>query len=357
MRSYNYMANEMPRELIELYSDIEQDVLRVLVRELKKGTPPEQVFAEVQDKVSSYDQKGQDVLAVIMNDMNNKNVAQGQRDFRDEETEAKPVSKNEANALTTPLLVAGIGILTALNMQIVNNAMNEYTNDYIEVQAGQRRFGDVASTLKSIYSRLASNGITIKQAIGGQSRDYSIENIIRRDVMYKVNQASSKVNMQNFKKSSAKFIEVSSHPTARTWSKYMKEPYEDHSSWQGKCYYSREGEAVDGYQEFESTCGYGEMLGIGGINCYHQFEMNYTGEPIAKQYDDKEVQKQYALSQKQRAYERGIRKLKSARAVFEEAGDSEMAKSVSANIRMATNRLRTFCEDNGLKYYNWRTQI
>lgn len=356
MRSYNYMANEMPRELIELYSDIEQDVLRIIVRELKKNTQPQEVLVELQNKVKDYEQKEQNVLAVIMNDMNTKNVAQGDRDFKDEETEAKPVSKNEANALTTPLLIAGIGILTALNMQIINSAMNEYTDDYMQVQASQR-YGNVLDTLKSVYTRLANNGITIRQAIRGKTRDYSIENVIRRDVMYKVNQASSKVNMANFNKSSAKFIEVSSHPTARTWNKYMKYPYEDHSSWQGKCYYSRNGEAVDGYEEFESTCGYGELLGIGGINCYHQFEMNYTGEPMATQYEDKEVQKQYALSQQQRAYERGIRKLKGARAVFEEAGDKEMAKSVGANIRMATSRLKDFCESNGLKYYNWRTQI
>lgn len=359
MRSYNYLANELPRELIEVYNDIEQDLLRIYVRELKKGTEPAQVFAKMQDKIKTYDQKTQDVLAIIMEDRNKKDVAQGIKDFKEEPTESQAVSKGEANALITPLLVAGIGILTALNTQIVNNAMNDYTSDYLGVQASERRggFGAVSDFLQSAYRNLASKGITIRQALGRQTRDYSIENVIRRDVMYKVNQASSKVNMQNFKKSSAKFVEVSSHPTARTWNKYMKNAYEDHSSWQGKCYYSRDGEYVEGYQEFESTCGYGEMLGIGGINCYHQFEMNYTGEPIATQYEDKEVQKQYELSQQQRKYERAIRKLKSARAVFEEAGDERLAKSIGQNIKVATARLKTFCDDNNLKYYNWRTQI
>mgnify|MGYP003342082318 CR=1 FL=1 len=69
----------------------------------------------------------------------------------------------------------------------------------------------------------------------------------------------------------------------------MKHPYEDHSSWQGQVYYS--GEPVDGYEEFESTCGYGELLGIGGINCYHQFTMNYDGVTNETQYSKKEVQK------------------------------------------------------------------
>jgi len=90
----------------------------------------------------------------------------------------------------------------------------------------------------------------------------------------------------------------------------MKHPYEDHSSWQGKVYYSKDGEAVEGYEEFESTCGYGEMLGICGINCYHQFQMNYTGDTQATQYSEEEVEKQYALSQQQRAYERGLNKIR-----------------------------------------------
>ena len=175
--------------------------------------------------------------------------------------------------------------------------------------------------------------------------------------MYKVNQANSQVNMENFKKSSAKFIQVSSHPTARTWNKYMKHSYEDHSSWQGKVYYSREGEAVDGYKEFESTCGYGELLGIGGINCYHQFEMNYTGDNIATEYSEKEVARNYQLSQQQRAYERAIRQLKQAKSVYEEAGNEALSNSIGKNITMATRQLKDFCEKNNLKYFNWRTKI
>ena len=175
--------------------------------------------------------------------------------------------------------------------------------------------------------------------------------------MYKVNQANAKVNMENFKKSSAKFIQVSSHPTARTWNKYMKHSYEDHSSWQGKVYYSRDGEAIAGYEEFESTCGYGELLGIGGINCYHQFEMNYTGDNIATEYSEKEVERNYQLSQQQRAYERAIRQLKQAKSVYEEAGNETLSNSIGKNITMATRQLKGFCEKNNLKYFNWRTKI
>ena len=356
MRTYNYLSNELPRELIEVYNDLQSDVLRIMVKELKAETPPDKVFAKIQNKVSSYDKKTEQVLAVIFANSKKKAVQDGEKDFEEEDKE--PVTNKEANSIIEPLVISSMLILSQLNKKIVNNALSEYTRDYVYIKQPFAKFGKDTGRIDTVFKKLANNGITIYESYGGgKSKNYSIENILRRDVMYKVNQANSQVNMENFKKSSAKFIQVSSHPTARTWNKYMKHPYEDHSSWQGKVYYSREGEAVDGYEEFESTCGYGELLGIGGINCYHQFEMNYTGDNIATEYSEKEVARNYQLSQQQRAYERAIRQLKQAKSVYEEAGNEALANSIGKNITMATNQLKDFCDTYGLKYYNWRTKI
>ena len=354
MRTYNYLSNELPRELIEVYNDLQSDVLRIIVKELKAETPPDKVFAKIQNKVSSYDNKTQEVLSVIFADSKKKAVKDGEKDFDEEYKE--PVTNKEANSIIEPLVISSMLILSQLNKKIVNNALNEYTKDYLYIKQPILRADD--TRLNTVFKKLANKGITIYESFGGgKSKNYSIENVLRRDVMYKVNQANSQVNMENFKKSSAKFIQVSSHPTARTWNKYMKFPYEDHSSWQGKVYYSRDGEAIAGYEEFESTCGYGELLGIGGINCYHQFEMNYTGDNVATEYSEKEVEKNYQLSQQQRAYERAIRQLKQAKSVYEEAGNETLSNSIGKNITMATRQLKDFCEKNNLKYFNWRTKI
>ena len=356
MRTYNYLSNELPRELIEVYNDLQSDVLRIIVKELKAETPPDKVFAKIQNKVSSYDKKTEQVLAVIFANSKKKAVQDGEKDFEEEDKE--PVTNKEANSIIEPLVISSMLILSQLNKKIVNNALSEYTRDYVYIKQPFAKFGKDTGRIDTVFKKLANNGITIYESYGGgKSKNYSIENILRRDVMYKVNQANSQVNMENFRKSSAKFIQVSSHPTARTWNKYMKHPYEDHSSWQGKVYYSREGEAVDGYEEFESTCGYGELLGIGGINCYHQFEMNYTGDNVATKYSKKEVERNYQLSQQQRAYERAIRQLKQAKSVYEEAGNEALAKGIGKNITMATRQLKDFCEKNNLKYFNWRTKI
>lgn len=356
MRTYNYLANEMPRELIEVYNDVEQDILRIIVKGLKKGIKPERVFQEIKDTVDGYNPKIEKVVQMIFADSKKKAVKDNAKMFHVEQSEnAEAISNNEANALIAPAIIAAMAVIKDLNRKVVNNAVNKYTKEY---QYTQSKYGDGLTRLQQVYGDLAKNGLSIYESFGGgKSKNYKIENVLRRDVMYKVNQANAKVNMENFKKSSAKFVEVSSHPTARTATKYMTHPYEDHSSWQGQVYYSRDGEVVEGYEEFESTCGYGELLGIGGINCYHQFQMNYSGESSATEYSKKEVERQYALSQEQRGYERAIRKLKQAKAVYEEAGDDVMAKAIGRNVNMATSRLKDFCDKNNLKYYNWRTKV
>ena len=54
MQSYNYLANELPRELIEVYNDLHSDVLKIIVRRLKQGVRPEKVFQEIKDIVDNY---------------------------------------------------------------------------------------------------------------------------------------------------------------------------------------------------------------------------------------------------------------------------------------------------------------
>lgn len=354
MFSYNYISNELPRELIEVYNDLQTDLLRLLARNLKQGTQPIKVYADIQSKVAEYKPQVEKVTAVIFKDSEKKTVKANQRLFNAEETEENDaLTENEANATVQPLYLGALAFLRELDNKIINSSAVQYAARYQEMQ-----YASGMNAIKRVYNNLIKNGISIYESFGGgKSKNYSVENILRRDVMSLVNKSNAEVDKENFMKSSAEFVEVSSHPTARTWNKYMKNAYEDHSAWQGKVYYSRDKGKVDGYQEFESTCGYGEMLGICGINCYHQFQMNYTGDSAAAKYDKAEVERQYALSQQQRALERAIRQLKQARAVWEEAGQTQLAKDIGSNIRTATSALKDFCEKNGLKYYSWRTQI
>lgn len=356
MRTYNYLSNELPRELIEEYNDLQNELLRIIVKRLKAGESPNKVLAEMQEKISYYEPQIQKVLMVMFADIKKKAVKDGEKEFKQETDETKePVKNNEANSLIEPKIIAGLSIITLLNRKILNSAINEYSSDYAYVNSGATRYSSNSQRLDSIFKRLASDGLKLQQQSMGKLKSLSLETYLKRDVMYQLNQANADVNMQNFKNSSARFIEVSSHPTARTWTKYMKNEYEDHSSWQGQVYYS--GEPVENYEEFESTCGYGELLGICGINCYHQFQTNYTGIGTQDEYSIKEIRKNYDLSQEQRKYERQIRKLKQAKSVYEEAGNEAKTKKFSEKISSATSFLKNFCDKNNLKYMSWRTQI
>lgn len=353
MQSYNFLANELPREIIETYNDIQADLLKIIVRELKKGTLPHNVYSKLREVIDKYQPQAEKVLLYTFKESEIKTIKSNEKEAEKHEEQA--LNEKETNSVFAPLVAGALAFIGSLNNKLSISATNKYNEVY---NMANRVFTSGTEQLKKVFNYLAQKGISIYESYGGGvSKNYSVENIIRRDVMSLCNRANAKANMENFKNSSAKFIEVSSHPTARTWNKYMKEPYEDHSSWQGKVYYSKEGEPVENYEEFESTCGYGQMLGISGINCYHQFAMNYTGKSSATQYSEKEVEKQYALSQQQRLMERSIRQLKQAKSVWEEAGEDKLAKSIGSNIRTATSKLKDFCEKNNLKYYNWRTQI
>ena len=351
MRTYNYLSNELPRELIGVYDDLQEDLLKIIVKQLKMGISPIKVAQDIRDRVADYNPKIQQVISIIFADMKKRAVKDGKQDYKQEKTDKEALNNDEANKTIAPELVAAFAMAEILNNRVAENAINEYVNDYMVTQAKGTKLTKAINPMDAIIKKLANNGIKIYS--NGKLR--SLDGLVKEDLMFEVTQANAKVNYENLKNSSAKFVEVSSHPTARTWTKYMTHDYEDHSSWQGVVYYS--GEAVDGYDEFESTCGYGEMLGICGINCYHQFQMNYSGESDQTQYGIAEVRKDYALSQEQRKYERAIRKMKQARAVYEEAGDKMMTARLSDNIVTATSKLKTFCEKNNLRYINWRTQI
>lgn len=354
MFSYNYISNEMPRELIEVYNDLQVDLMRIIARNLKNNVTPNATTREIQTKIDEYLPMQTKVAAVIFKDSERKSVKSNEKIFNAEASEtAEALTEAQADLTTAPLYEGAVEMIKDLNGKISINSSLKYATAY-----AQANYKTGVGNLKHIYRGLIKDGLTIYESFGGgATRNYSIENMVRRNIISLVNRSNAEIDKNNFKRSSAVFVEVSSHPTARTATKYMKFPYEDHSSWQGKVYYSRDKGAVDGYEEFESTCGYGEMLGICGINCYHQFQMNYTGDSSATQYDKDEVERQYELSQKQRAMERAIRQLKQSKAVWEEAGETQLAKQIGSNIRQATGVLKDFCERHDLKYYNWRTQL
>lgn len=127
------------------------------------------------------------------------------------------------------------------------------------------------------------------------------------------------------------------------------------------------------YPDFEKTCGYGSVTGIGGANCRHSFwpyiegvsertctdteleSMKPENRPKIKfegrEYDD------YQATQKQRQIERTVRKQKRLKAAYEAAGLSEEATAAGSRLRILNKKYRDFSKAAGLPEQRERMRV
>lgn len=118
------------------------------------------------------------------------------------------------------------------------------------------------------------------------------------------------------------------------------------------------------YPDFEDTCGYGRVTGIGGANCRHSYwpfiegvsERTYTDAELeamkpenrpkikfeGREYDD------YRATQKQRQIERTVRKLKRRKTAFEAAGLTEEAQAANIRLQRESKKYKAFSKAAGL---------
>jgi hypothetical protein len=99
------------------------------------------------------------------------------------------------------------------------------------------------------------------------------------------------------------------------------------------------------YPDFVETTGYGTGEGLCGWNCRHTFTLFVPGvnENNQRQYGKEDNEKAYKLSQKQRAKERAIRRLRVRRATLEDAirqaTDPETKKTLAGDLKQTENEL------------------
>lgn len=159
--------------------------------------------------------------------------------------------------------------------------------------------------IKEAVNNVVSDGVTVTYPSG---RKDTIETAVARSVRTGVAQATGDISIKRMEEMNWDIILVSAHVGARTGD--GGENPGNHSWWQGK-FYSKSGKSKK-YPPFSLT-GYGTASGLSGVNCRHSFgpgdgEHNPYEELSAE--DKANKGKQYEKEQKQRAYERRIRKTK-----------------------------------------------
>jgi hypothetical protein len=204
-------------------------------------------------------------------------------------------------------------------MRIINTA-------YVETASGVY---DYNTSINRAVDELGSRGITASTyQRGNKLVNYSIEGIVRRDVLTAVNALVNDSAIKTCDLINAEYVEVSQHLGARV---NLLNEHANHAGWQGGVYKIRGKDSQ--YRNLEQVTGYpSDPLGLGGYNCRHRVFPFYPGiskkKPIMYSLaDNEEMQK---LTQRQRSYERAIRRTKreieAVRALGDNADEQLLAR-------------------------------
>lgn len=259
-------------------------------------------------------------------------------------------------------------------------------SDYIEAcdkayNKAQRGI-PIGQAIEEAIEEVSQKGIRV---VNYGNKVERIEVAIARAVRTGINQANAEITLQRIAEMGGKYVKVSEHLGARVTN---KDDYTNHSWWQGKVYsldwnsdilkdYKptiKEEKGIFGflkkirdfllkekekYPDFVTTCGYGNIEGIIGINCRHTFSIFYPDINIdrGQTIDPGENKKRYALEQQQRARERRIRKLKQLARMYQSAGMKDKFLNLMQKATLETHIYMDFCHKNGLKPRNYALKV
>lgn len=249
----------------------------------------------------------------------------------------------------------------------------------MQIQSGAISYNQAVATA---VKQLADSGLCviydkagnrIKNMVGYESgHKDQLDVAVRRAVMTGVNQINQKYREQSMDYLETDLVETSAHLGARN----IDGPngWENHEKWQGRLFrWAQKPKTSTGvYPDFELTCGYGSVTGIGGANCRHSFygfvegvmERTYTDEQLESMkaenhkftFDGKEYDG-YKATQKQREIERTIRKLKREQAAFKAAGLEQEEQAIATAIQRLNSKYKEFSKAAGLPEQKERMKV
>ena len=176
---------------------------------------------------------------------------------------------------------------------------------------------DYNTVLKRTVNQMTASGLRYIEYDSGH-RD-RIDVAARRAILTGFRQVQSQIMEQVAEQLGTDTFEVSYHVGARP----------THQPWQGKVWTR---------QELVSVCGLGEVTGLKGINCYHDYKpfppgsvRTYTDEQLRKMLDAENTPKEYngkqcttyEALQQQRKMERGMRAQRQKIKLLQEGGADE----------------------------------
>lgn len=218
-------------------------------------------------------------------------------------------------------------------MDIINTA-------YVEVASG---VFDYQSSIKRALNKMAEKGIKCAsyERKDGTIVKYSLQGTIKRDIVTAIIQTACRSSMKMCEELDAEYVEVTSHLGARTGDGVN--PITNHAHWQGKVYKLK---GSDKYDNFYTSTGYGDILGLGGVNCRHNFYPYFPeiDEPSQLHYDEEENRKEYERQQKLNRLNRKKQQQNRMKEVAIHNEDKDQIKEINKEIKKIDNEVKNVDE-------------
>ena len=362
MKKYDF--DKLLKPLIQIYDEIELDIIKNILNKLVKYDNVQGSLNWYLEKLTELKALEKENLKVILKDKDTiqkelekiiENVGFKVDNLNKLKTyydkgliEVNPMNlynSSSIKSLMSEAITDCTTIMDLINTKAIEGSNMAYRNiinkAYVETASGIYTYSE---SIRNALKEFAVQGIKTVNYENGLS--LSIESAIRRDVVTRVNKLVGDKEIQEAKELGTNLMYVDQHLGARVRTKYMKNDYEAHAEWQGKKYMI-EGSSKEYPNLYEKT-GYGEMLGLKGINCYHHMRPTWEWEKIPNRIDEIENKEKYDLFQKQRSYERKMRALKRERLIAKETDDKENVTKINKKIKSTSEDFNKWLEDNNL---------
>ena len=359
----------IPNPVVQLFQDVEDDILRDMARRIKKMDGLTDTAAYQAWRLEQTRMLRQDIVTRLSK-MSGKTQAEIRKILQEAGTEAllsddalyaaaglSPGPVNDNPALLN-LLNAGYqqtaGTFSNITATTANTATQQFERalDRAWLQVSSGAF-DYQTVLRRTVDALAKEGI--KAILYPSGHSDTLEVATRRALLTGVNQTAAKLQLARMDEMECDLVEVTAHSGARP----------SHAAWQGKIY-SRSGKSSK-YPPFSVT-GYGSGPGLCGWNCRHNFypyweglsRPNYTQADLDRMerkeftYNGQEMTR-YEASQYQRYLERNIRAYKRQYLAEEAAGVDTTRTSVK--LAQWRARQKDFLDKTGLDEDNIRHRV
>lgn len=360
---------QLPDAMIELYSQVEQDVLADMARRIstydywipaaehQRKTLVEMgnFHSYVMEALSARTGKTREELERLMEEAGEKSISFDAAIYRDQGLDPPPLAESkELQAVLRSGLKQTAGEFTNLTRTTANTVAGQFemalSRAWLQVSSGAF---NVDTAVRMAVKDLAKTGVQTVRYPSGHAD--TLEVAVRRAVVTGVNQAALRLQDELADEMGSDLVETTAHAGARP----------DHAEWQGQIF-SRSGKSRK-YPDFRKSTGYGTGEGLGGWNCRHSFNPYFEGSPRAYTQEilaDFEAKNfsynghkmtEYEASQQQRYIERQIRRWKRENVAMAAAGQ-DTAES-AAKIRRWQAAQRDFLEQTGLKRQSAREQM